>query len=139
MNGNIYHDDIKALANSPGRADQLDQPDCEVTLDNPLCGDRVSVALKLKDGRISAEAHQVKGCLLCRASANAIGLAVIGASATDLEKVSEGLQHMLKGEQDETWPIPGWEALALFQPVASHKSRHDCVLLPFKAITQALS
>ena len=139
MSDYIYHEDIKALANSEQRTEKLEAPDYEITLDNPLCGDRVTVALNVKDGRVSAEAHQVKGCMLCRASANAIGEAVTGVPVTELEKVALGLQLMLKGEQVENWPIPGWEALGLFQPVANHKSRHDCVLLPFKALQKALA
>jgi nitrogen fixation protein NifU and related proteins len=31
-----------------------------------------------------------------------------------------------------------WPELAAFEPVHRHKSRHDCVLLPFDALTQAL-
>jgi nitrogen fixation NifU-like protein len=31
-----------------------------------------------------------------------------------------------------------WPELAAFAPVHAHKSRHDCVLLPFAALTQAL-
>jgi len=139
MSGNIYHEDIKALANIPVAEQKLEQPDCKVTLDNPLCGDRITIALNLKDGCVTALTHQVKGCLLCRASANVIAQAVVGTSATDLEVVVEGLQQMLKGKPVENWPTPGWESLALFQPVAAYKSRHECVLLPFKAIMQALS
>jgi NifU-like protein involved in Fe-S cluster formation len=31
-----------------------------------------------------------------------------------------------------------WPELAAFTPVHAHKSRHDCVLLPFEALAQAL-
>ena len=31
------------------------------------------------------------------------------------------------------------EPFAAFAPVKSHKSRHECVLLPFEALTDALS
>lgn len=139
MSNGLYHEDIKALAKMNSGADKLDQPDREIILDNPLCGDRVSVALKLNEGRIAAEAHEVKGCLLCRASANAIGAAAVGISAAELEGVADALSVMLKGETPESWPVSGWESLQLFQPVADHKSRHDCVLLPFKAFVQAFS
>jgi len=32
-----------------------------------------------------------------------------------------------------------WAALEVFQPVRSVKSRQDCVLLPFRALSQALA
>ena len=38
--------------------------------DNPLCGDRVTIDVRLDDsGKIAEIAHQVRGCLLCQASA----------------------------------------------------------------------
>ena len=32
-----------------------------------------------------------------------------------------------------------WPELGAFAPVHAHKSRHDCVLLPFEALTRALA
>lgn len=138
MSEGIYHDEIKTLAKSDSGPGKLEQPDSQVTIDNPLCGDRVRIELCVDGDRISAEAHNVKGCLLCRASANAIGSAAVGLSAADVDKVSGALKAMLKGDSLNEWPLPGWEALDLFQPVSSHKSRHECVMLPFKALAAAL-
>lgn len=138
MTQSLYQDDIKALAKREMAEQELAHPDCSITLDNPLCGDRVTMALRLEGDRIVAEAHQVKGCLLCRASANAIGESVIGRSRDELPQVAAALQAMLKGEVPENWPLPGWESLKVFQPVTDHKSRHDCVMLPFKALGKAL-
>ncbi len=138
MNSNLYNEGIKELAQSGESREPLKNPDCEVTIDNPLCGDRVTMQVKLNNGCVVEEAHQVKGCLLCRASANAIASAVVGASQQDMLQVEQNLRAMLKNESDGNALIPGWEVLDLFRPVVSHKSRHDCVLLPFKALLQMI-
>lgn len=138
MTQSLYQDDIKALAKREMATQELVNPDCAITLDNPLCGDRVTMALQLEGDRIVAESHQVKGCLLCRASANAIAESVVGRSRDELPRVATALHAMLKGEAPENWPLPGWESLQVFQPVTDHKSRHDCVMLPFKALDKAL-
>ena len=36
-------------------------------------------------------------------------------------------------------PGPPWDALRHFRPVAAHRSRHECVLLPFEAAARALA
>lgn len=42
------------------------------TVDNPLCGDRVTIDVKLAGGKLAAIGHQVRGCLLCEAAAATI-------------------------------------------------------------------
>lgn len=138
MNSNLYNDGIKTLAQSGGQKAPLKNHDCEITVDNPLCGDRVTMQVMLNNGCVVEESHQVKGCLLCRASANAIASAVAGASKQDILQVEQNLRAILKNEPDGDTLTPGWEMLDLFRPVASHKSRHDCVLLPFKALLQMM-
>jgi len=138
MKSSLYHEDIKTLAKKERAPTELAQPDCTIILDNPLCGDRVTLALQLAGDQVIAEAHEVKGCLLCRAAANALGDSVVGHSAGQLTQVTEALRAFLKGEAGGDWPFPGWQSLQVFQPVIEHKSRHDCVLLPFKALNKAL-
>jgi len=138
MNSDIYQQGIKSLAAARLACEPLERPDAQVTLDNPLCGDRVTVAIKLQEGGAMALSYKVKGCLLCQAAMNAIGAAASeGSSLSGLDDVAEQLSSMLKGESTQSrWP-PKWQSLALFEPVAAHKNRHSCVLLPFKAVAQA--
>jgi len=138
MSQDIYQQGIKDLAAAKQGAGMLDNADVAVTLDNSLCGDRISLTLKLKDGRIVALGHNVRGCLLCHASASVIGSAAEDWSWKDLEAVHAKLTAMLKGQLVSDWP-PQWQSLSLFKPVQAHKSRHSCVLLPFKALIAALN
>jgi len=131
----LYQQAIKSLAQGATGEGRLDAPDGAALLDNPLCGDRVEMQVKLAGGRIAALAHQVKGCLLCRAAASAIGARARGAQLDDIERVSAQLNEMLEREG----PAPeGWSELAAFAPVHGHRSRYGCVLLPFKALTAAM-
>lgn len=137
MSRDLYQEDIKALAQTGIATESLDHPDRKITVDNPLCGDRVAMEVCLENGRVAALAHQVKGCLLCRASANAVARSAIGASEQDVLNAEQELRAFLKKERSDG-QIPGWESLALFAPVRDHKSRHECVLLPLKALKQLL-
>ncbi len=124
MSDALYSQRIKELAARPEL--RLDSPDVSATLDNPLCGDRVTIEAKIENGLPVEIGRAVKGCLLCRASAAL--LAEQGQAAPDVESI----RRMLKGR--ESFSIPGWE---IFAPVSGYKSRHDCVLLPLEALAKA--
>ncbi len=136
MNDAIYHEAIKDLAQKAHGSGHLLSPDRCARLDNPLCGDRIDIELRLADdGRIAELAHRTKGCLLCRASASILGLHAPGQSTGAIGGIRAELTAMLvAGGQ-----VPVWQELELFLPVRPHRSRHDCVLLPFRALQMALS
>lgn len=136
MSDDLYQAAIMALAKSGDGEGRLDGPDASVTLDNPLCGDRVTMDIAVADGRIVEVAHKTRGCILCRAAAAAVARHAPGCDATRLADVATALSAMLA----KTGPLPkdAWPDLAVFAPVANHKSRHECVMLPVLAVSQAL-
>jgi len=89
----------------------------------------------LAGGRISALAHQVKGCLLCRAAASVIGRCAVGASSEEIERISIEVSEMLEKQAP---PPARWPQLDAFVPVHGHRSRYSCVRLPFEALRAAL-
>ena len=136
MSDELYQERILQAARAACRAGRLDQADASAYLDNPLCGDRVTVDIRIRRGRLDELGHEVRGCLLCEAAASMIGAHGIGEDAQALRAVCGAVVAML-GEG--TPPPPGrWHCVAAFGPVRAHPSRHECVLLPFRALVQAL-
>lgn len=131
----IYHDRLVALARSADGRGALENPTGRATLDNPLCGDRVTVEVAVENGKVVAVAHDIKGCILCEAAAAAIGRHAPGADVTGLLAVIEAMPTMLTAEPA---PPPPWPDLECFRPVRKVKSRHRCVTLPFEALREAL-
>jgi nitrogen fixation protein NifU and related proteins len=131
----IYHEAIKALANAAVGSGTLADPSGRAFLDNPLCGDCVEMQVSLASQEITALAHEVRGCLLCRASASLIGKHALGATLADIERIAAEVSLLLK---EGTQPKSGWEELAVFQPVHGHVSRYRCVELPFQALIEAM-
>jgi nitrogen fixation NifU-like protein len=136
MNDELYHQAILELAKQARQASRLEAPQASVTVDNPLCGDRVTLDLTVADGRIREVGHRVRGCLLCQAAAVAIGARAPGETPAALRAVARDLSDAIAGGPGAA-PMP-WPELTAFSPVHAHKSRHECVLLPFAALTQAL-
>ncbi len=136
MEDEIYHRAILSLARDAAHEGRLDSPAGVATVNNPLCGDRVTVEVALDGERVGAFAHRVRGCLLCRAAAAAVGAALIDRDAAALETGRRAAHAVLAGDAGAAAP---WAALAHFRPVSAHRSRHECVLLPFEAAAAALS
>ena len=136
MRDELYHQAILELAKKARQASRLETPQASVTVDNPLCGDRVTLDLTLAGGRVREVGHRVRGCLLCQAAAAAIGERAPGETPQALRAVARDLGDAIAGAP-EAARMP-WPELAAFAPVHAHKSRHECVLLPFEALTQAL-
>jgi nitrogen fixation NifU-like protein len=139
MAGDPYQAALKAHAKHACRKGRLDSPDASATIDNPLCGDRITIDVNLTDGRIADFAQNVRGCLLCEASASMIASRAVGATAEQVTEARAAMEHMLRApEQDDSDARP-WNESADFAPVRAIKSRHECVLLPFEALVLALS
>jgi nitrogen fixation NifU-like protein len=135
MSDQLYQDRIVALAKARTGAGKLAAPTRSARRDNPLCGDRVTIDVKLDDkGRIAEIAHQVRGCLLCQASASALSSVAVGRDAAGIKAFRHDAERAIGREEGEAG-----EPFAAFAPVKSHKSRQECVLLPFEALADALS
>ena len=131
----LYQRAIVDLAKSGRGAGRLEAPRASVVIDNPLCGDRITLDLALDGDRVSAVGHRVRGCLLCQAAAAAIGANAIGRTPAALRETAANVTAMLRGHP---LPADAWPELAAFEPARGYKSRHECVLLPFEALTEAL-
>ena len=134
MSTALYHDALVARARTAFGKGRLPDATATARLDNPLCGDRVTIDLRITDGRIAAVGHEVKGCLLCEAAAASIAELAPGKTAAEARDLAAGITAMMK--DGSAAPLP---ALEIFTPVIQAKSRRDCVLLPFGALTKALA
>lgn len=135
MSDQLYQERIVALAKAKVGAGKLAAPTKSARRDNPLCGDRVTIDVRLDgQGRVLEIAHQVRGCLLCQASASALASVAVGRDAAGIAALRCDAERAVGREEGEAA-----EPFAAFTPVAAHKSRQECVLLPFEALKDALS
>ena len=133
MIDDLYNQALLRLAADATGAGRLESPDVTFTLDNPLCGDRITVDLAFDGGHIAALAHDVKGCVLCQAAAAVLGARAPGAAPEQIAHARAGVAAFLNHGATQ----PPWPELAAFAAAAGTHSRHRCVLLPFDAVLQA--
>ena len=110
-------------------------PHGSATVDNPLCGDRVTVDVELgPPGKVARVGHVVRGCVLCEAAAALIAEQAPERGSEELLRVGVGVDAALR----DGVPFP-WPELEMFAPVRGVRSRHRCVGLPFEALAAALA
>jgi NifU-like protein involved in Fe-S cluster formation len=131
-----YTTNVLRLAAEANGAGRLPPPCSSHTEQNPVCGDRTTVDLRVVGGAIIAMAHDTKACVLTQASASILGAALAGHSQMELTQLRQDVEAMLKGG-----PAPGgaFDRYAHLAEVARHPARHRCVLLPIDAALKAAS
>ncbi|TQV82136.1 iron-sulfur cluster assembly scaffold protein [Denitrobaculum tricleocarpae] len=135
MSEDLYHKTLIDLAAVP--EERLAEADLSITVDNPLCGDRVTIDVQMENGKVAAIGREVRACLICQASAAVLSRTAIGQDADQVAEAAQKVRAMLKS--DGRPPDSDWAEMANFQPVADYRSRHGCVLLPFDALKKALA
>ena len=103
---------------------------------NPICGDEMQISLIIKDNQIIDFGYQCKTCIFCQASVSLLSRKVIKMpldDVLDLLKQSEFFFNEKEKNISKKWEI--------FKNIMTRKniSRKECLLLPFKTLSKALS
>jgi len=80
----IYRQYILDHYRDPRNHGHLDQPDIHASDTNPLCGDRVELDLKVRDGRVEDVRFNGRGCAISQASASMLTEKIEGATLEEL-------------------------------------------------------
>lgn len=131
----LYQQRVMAHYKAPHNEGTLDPRTHEAKGDNPLCGDRVTVHLDLRDGRIEAIAFQVRGCAIAKASASMMTTVVKGRSADEARRLSARLRESLLPDSP---PLPDDDPLAAFAGVRLFPTRTRCATLAWETLENAL-
>ena len=133
----IYNAAMLRLAAEAAGAGRVAAPDGSAEVVNPVCGDRITVDVTLARERIAAIGYEVHACVLMQASASLLGRHAPGRTAAEIAEVAAKVEAMLEGGGDA--PGGDWSGYAALEPVRAHKSRHNCVMLPVRALLAALA
>jgi len=85
----IYKEDILDHYKHPRNFGELDAPDVHVEANHPLCGDRLSMDLHLKDGVVEDVRFKGRGCAISQASASMLTEQMVGKSLEELAQMTK--------------------------------------------------
>ena len=112
-------------------------PSGEATLFNPLCGDQISLTVKLDGSKIQDLGFTGQGCSISQASASMMADVCRGKDIAGARSLGEGFRAMMRGEKSaESLPELG-DAAAL-EGVRRFSARVKCALLAWEALDKCL-
>jgi nitrogen fixation NifU-like protein len=138
----LYQEVILDHGRRPRHGHRLAAYDVTAKGDNPMCGDRVEVFVKLADdGSIADTGFEARGCAISVASADLMAETVRGRSKSDTRALFETFREMVRTgtcpQHDALFDEP-LDRLAPLAGVHEYPSRVKCATLPWHALVAAL-
>lgn len=133
----LYRDIIVDHNRSPRNFGQLEAADRKSEGFNPLCGDQLTVYLKLDGERIAEAKFEGQGCAISVASASLMTEQLKGMSQADARELFAEVHTMLTDEE-EMADTTGLGKLAALAGVRAYPSRVKCASLCWHTLIAAL-
>ena len=102
---------------------------------NPLCGDRVTIYLRVEDGRVADASFQGSGCAISKASASLMTDIVKGKTLQEVDELFEKFHQMITRSPDE--PVDELGKLSVLAGVRQFPVRVKCASLPWHTLRSA--
>jgi len=116
----LYRDFILDHYRNPRNAGTLDQPDASFEDLNPLCGDKIRMDLRIRDGVVEDVKFKGRGCAISQASTSLLTETIKGKRIAEIDCIGK----------DEVLENLG---------IAISPARLKCALLGLKVLKQALA
>ena len=132
--GDLYQEIILDHYKKPRNAGRLEQPTCSAHGDNPLCGDKIAVAVKLKGDVLEDLRWTGAGCAISTASASLMSEAVKGKTTSQIGALFDRFHAMVTGKGSSE----GLDKLEVFSGVSEFPVRVKCASLAWHTLKAAL-
>ena len=130
---NFYKEIVLDHFQRPRNRGELEGADLEEHLNNPLCGDEVTVYANLRDGEIAEVAFTGRGCSISQASASMLAERLQGKSREEAEAEIEAFLEMMRtGEREELGD------LVALKGIIQTPNRIRCATLAWDAFKRGL-
>lgn len=105
---------------------------------NPLCGDKVTLFVKLDGDRIADVSFQGSGCAISTASASLLTETVKGKTLAEVELIFAVFHDLVTGKAKTDGKGPALGKLAVFSGVSEFPVRVKCATLVWHTLRSAL-
>lgn len=133
----LYQQVILDHNRSPRNFGRLDPADLHADGHNPLCGDRLSITLKLDGDRVTDLRFEGSGCAISKASASLMTEGVKGRTLDELRRLFERF-HRLVTDQGAAVDDAELGKLAVFAGVRDYPARVKCAILAWRTLRAAV-
>lgn len=132
----LYRQVIMDHYKNPRNRGVLEDDSLTINMNNPTCGDRIQLTLKLDDGKVIDAKFEGEGCSISMSSASMMTQAIKGKTLEEALKLSEVFSLIMQGKDYEgDLDLGDIEAL---QGVSKFPARIKCATLAWKAMEKGL-
>jgi len=136
--GDLYQEVILDHSKSPRNFRVIAGADHQSEGYNPLCGDRLTVYIKLKDDVIEDISFKGDGCAISKASASMMTTSVKGKPLAEVIELFSNFHKMLTGGQDSPYDRNKIGKLTVFSGVKEFPVRVKCATLAWHTLNAGL-
>lgn len=134
----LYQEMILDHYRSPRNCGALESPDRKAEGYNPLCGDRITVYLRIRDGVIEEATFEGSGCAISTASASLMTQSIKGKTVEQARALFERFHGLMVREKDNEDGDPSLGKLVVFAGVNRFPARVKCATLSWHTALEAL-
>jgi nitrogen fixation NifU-like protein len=136
----LYQEVILDHNRRPRNFGQIEGADHSAEGYNPLCGDQLTLYLKMDGDRVEEVRFEGQGCAISTASASILTEMVQGKSVAEVEALFEAFHELLTGDPSVVADVgPELGKLAVFAGVREFPVRVKCATLAWHTLKAALS
>lgn len=133
----LYQEVIFDHNRNPRNFRVMEQPDRKVEGFNPLCGDRLTLFLKMTGDVIEDASFQGSGCAISTASVSLMTEIIKGKTEAEAEDLFKKFHEMTTGK-DEQFSLETVGKLAVLAGVREYPARVKCATLAWHTLDAAL-
>ncbi len=133
----LYQEILLEHNNKPRNFRQLEDANRQADGYNPLCGDQITLYLKVEDDVITDVAFQGHGCAISRASASMLTQSVKGETLAKAEEIFDGF-HALITDPDAEVDYDLLGDLEMLSGVSAFPTRIKCAVLAWHTFNAAI-
>ncbi|MBI2920589.1 MAG: SUF system NifU family Fe-S cluster assembly protein [Planctomycetes bacterium] len=133
----LYQEIIMEHFKAPRNRGEITTPDVSISMNNPFCGDEITLHLSLQNGRIADVKFRGRGCAISQASASLMTELFKGLPLANASTFASTFKKMMRGEakSNETEPLGDLVAL---EGVRKFPVRVKCALLAWSAFEEGV-
>lgn len=134
MDHELYQEVLLQYARRPRNFGPLESPTHAAEGYNALCGDEISVALRMENGLVSEAKFTGSSCAVCTASACIMTGEVKGMSPEEVCKLAGSFRELARGGNAQGLS----EKIRVLERVSQFPQRVKCAVLPWETLVSAL-
>ena len=134
----LYQEVILDHTKKPRNFHRLESATNSAKGHNPLCGDRLTVYLRMENGIVQDISFEGSGCAISTASASMMTESLKGKSKADVEALFQRFHELVTGKSELAQEAPELGKLAVFSGVREFPVRVKCATLCWHTLRAAL-